>query len=187
MDNQISNNAMMNLTQNLSMKQININGKPYLQRYFAGETQLGDVWIHRFLSQDTEPHLHNHGFEFITYPLRGGYTEQYMVNDEIKTRKSIRTDDAQDVAWRVSNPEYFQFATGRHVSVFDWHRIVEVEEHTWTGLLVYKKRLPLWFFKDEEGRLKHETSSPIDWWKNYKVRPDSGIAVDDNRFKVSRT
>jgi len=166
---------------------------PYLQRYFAGTFRDDvDLWLHRFLSSDGDKHLHSHPFNFTTIMLNGGYTEEF-----------IKRDGSQDFRITLPDPEsglpelleemlksigslrsytFNEYANhGRSIDVFDWHRIAAVNDETWTAVLVNKSRLPKWFFKDERGDLTDVKSSDRNWWKDYKVRPESGIAVDDNR------
>ncbi|MET0356195.1 MAG: hypothetical protein ABW044_05415 [Cellvibrio sp.] len=171
----------------------------YLQRYFAGTFRDGvDLWLHRFLSNDGDRHLHNHPFEFATVMLCGGYTEDYM-------------DSNGDKEWRITTPcassdlpkmidaylsrihapivqarptsEQFLHSAGEHrkVGVFDWHRIAAVNPETWTAVLVKRPRLPKWYFKDDDGDIQDMRASARDWFKNYNVRPQSGIATNDNR------
>lgn len=48
---------MMALTASMPMKCIEINGEPYLERYFAHMLADGtQVWYHRFLRNDSERH-----------------------------------------------------------------------------------------------------------------------------------
>jgi len=214
------NELLLRLTANMPMKQINLerpvplslteaeklfgedgyrgNGtmtayKPYLQRYYAGTFRDDvDLWLHRFLSNDGDRHLHSHPFNFTTIMLNGGYTEEF-----------IKRDGSQDFRITLPDPEsglpelleemlksigslrsytFNEYANhGRSIDVFDWHRIAAVNDETWTAVLVNKSRLPKWFFKDERGDLTDVKSSDRNWWKDYKVRPESGIAVDDNR------
>lgn len=173
--------------------------KPYMQRYFAGTFRDGvDLWLHRFLSSDGDRHLHSHPFEFNSVILNGGYKEEFLCDDG---KKVVRTWDAkghineilesilQDIKSPFnSRPDSFCFlACARKystVGVFDWHRIAEVRPDTWSAVLVKKQRLPKWYFKSDDGDLVDMISSPRDWHTRYKVRPESGIAIDDNRVAI---
>jgi len=210
------NELLLRLTAAMPMKQINIDetrvwsyvpfatgkeelrdgvidSKPYLQRYYAGTFRDGsDLWLHRFLSSDGDRHLHNHGFEFETVMLNGGYVEEFINNQGLQAVRETLPDQESDLPRLL---EEFLLALGkidsrsfaayggscRAVDLYDWHRIASVLPETWTAVIVKSKRLPKWFFKDDDGHLEDKVSSPRDWWKDYKVRPESGIAGDDNR------
>ena len=156
---------LMDLTATMPMKQIDIGGKPYLQRYFVQTLADGrDLWLHRFLSADGEQHLHSHPFNSESVILCGGYVE------ETGDARVERYGDAdlQDVIDGT--------VTGRVITVFDWHRIVRVEPDTWTAFIVSPERLPFWYFLDD-GRLTPVPSSPRDWWKFCGTRDDAGVAL----------
>lgn len=169
---------------------------PYLQRYYVGQLRCGrDVWLHRFLRNDAERHLHSHPFNFTTIMLCGGYTEQYL--DEHGKQWRITTPCAggpqMTVAERIvklashgiqaARPSVQQvlkeLTEYRTIDVFDWHRIASVEPETWTCMIVDEGRLPMWFFRDDDGGLRSVKSSDRDWWKNYNVRP-LGECIGDN-------
>lgn len=72
----ITPDQLHTLTATLPMKQIDIDGQPYLRRYHAARLGDGsDVWLHHFLSSDGDRHLHNHPWEALAIVLHGGYTE----------------------------------------------------------------------------------------------------------------
>lgn len=62
---------------------INVDGKPYLTRYYllGRDWKLGNIYIHHFHSSDQGLELHNHpwrwGFSIV---LKGGYVEERAHN-----------------------------------------------------------------------------------------------------------
>ena len=211
---QLTNETLLRLTANMPMKQINLDiyldkecpltGKiehvrsveknPYLQRYYAGTFRDGaDLWLHRFLSNDGDSHVHNHPFDFHSVMLCGGYTEEYLTPlNEKEKRKTLPNPKSQlpelleEAINSISEMHSAAFGSIAHgfdntLDVYDWHRIASVQPETWTAVIVKPKRLPKWFFKDDDGELRDMRASPRDWWKDYKVRPECGIAGDDNR------
>lgn len=155
------NDELLALTASMPMKQIDVNGKPYLQRYYAGTTAKGDdLWIHRFLSSDGDRHLHSHPFNARSVVLCGGYLEE--------TPRGVfhRNPDG------LTPSEAIKFADhiGRPITVFDWHRIASVAPQTWTLFIVEPPRLPMWFFRDGEGNLEAVKASPRDWFLQYGPR-----------------
>lgn len=170
---------------------------PYLQRYYAGQfSDDVDLWIHRFLSEDGERHVHSHPFNFTTVMLHGGYEEVVLTKDGQsewrKTTAGVGSDlDALLESYihrlrcliRTNTPsQHFLNSTAkcRKIGLYEWHRIDKVYADTWTAVLVPRPRLAVWCFKDGENIETRKASSP-DWWKDYNVRPESGVVVGDNR------
>jgi hypothetical protein len=174
--------------------------KPYLQRYYAGTFRDGsDLWLHRFLSNDGDRNLHSHPFDFETIMLCGGYTEEFIGNDGKKKFRETYPDPKSDVPYLMEEflfqlknnppnqkPSSFGFIHSANFSrlldVYDWHRIASVQNETWTAVIVSQKRLPKWFFKNDDGDIVDMVASPRKWWVDYGIRPTSGIAIDDNRM-----
>ncbi len=195
----ITHEFMMQLTANMPMKQIDIESeipqtqtnvnlakvtirKPYLQRYYAGTFSEGsDLWFHRFLSNDSERHLHSHPFNFDTTMLCGWYEEEYLNNNKEKSLRKIVPQEQNkfNLFWYVKNFEsilkccvsdFSTHAAPRKISVFDWHRIAAVEPNTWTMMIVKPDRLPFWFFKDDNGETVSMKASPKEWWHDFEPR-----------------
>ena len=204
-----TNQRLLALTANMPCKQINLpvytekrcafsgaielvktGENPYLQRFYAGTTRDNkDVWMHRFLSADSERHLHCHPFEFSTWIINGGYTEQ-RIDRTTKQKESVfhgvinvDIDSIEKFCNRINHgieqarPWSQDFVAdnglGRRIDVFDWHRIETAEPKTWTALIVDPDRLPAWFFIDDNGALEMREASPRDWWKSYGVRGEN--------------
>ncbi len=188
--------TLLRLTVDMPMKQININGQGYLQRYYAGTFRDGsDLWLHRFLSNDGDRHVHSHPFEFQSVMLCGGYTEEFLTDDGSKDHRVTLPNPYSNLHdlleeflvslkknFRPQSSAFLHAAGGaqNEIDIYDWHRICAVNDDTWTAVVVKPKRLPKWFFKNDEGELVDMLGSPRDWWKNYKTRPDCDIARDDN-------
>lgn len=217
---QLTPQTLLRLTADMPMKQINLDvyydkecpltGKiervksldkstPYLQRYYAGTFRDGsDLWLHRFLSNDGDRHLHSHPFEFSSVMLCGGYTEEFLTRDGSKDyRVTLPNPDSRlpelleefliQLKVKMFRPMAMSFLSiaggaSQSIDVYDWHRICAVTNDTWTAVIVKPQRLPKWFFKDDDGDLSDMKASPRDWWKNYKTRPDCDIALDDNHL-----
>lgn len=220
--NQLTPQTLLRLTADMPMKQINLTyigtaidepkgafnckyigndlyswEQGYIQRYYAGTFRDGsDLWLHRFLSNDGDRHVHSHPFEFSSVMLCGGYTEEFIAKDGSKDHRitlpnpSSQLPELLEEFLRGMNSNFppmshvfLSLVRGAQnsIDVYDWHRICAVNDDTWTAVIVKPKRLPKWFFKDDNGELTDVVSSQRDWWKNYKTRPDCDIAMDDNR------
>ena len=163
--------------------------KPYLQRYYAGTTRDNkDVWIHRFLSGDSERHLHSHPFNCVSVMLSGRYDEE-RINRFTKSKDIVITTPNMS-EWefelivlaveslnhgikeaRAKSSNILMYCRQQNIiDVFDWHRITSVAPETWTMLIVDQDRLPFWFFVNDSGEFESKPSSERDWWKNYKPR-----------------
>lgn len=194
------NQKLLALTANMPCKQINLPEahhcpdrgfinieKPYLQRFYAGTFRDNkDLWLHRFLSGDSDRHLHSHPFNFQSIILHGGYAEEKI--DRVSKEKVITHYSAIDVnidafcrvvermnhGIEEARPwAYHINETGRHIDVFDWHRIESVQPETWTALIVDADRLPFWFFVNDDGEFQQQPSSPRDWWKSFGKRGEN--------------
>lgn len=172
------NEQLLALTASMPCKQIDINGRPYMQRYYAGETSDGhDLWIHRFLSCDGERHQHNHPFEAQSAVLDGGYVEEMPDDDYLRLPSPLcPPKDLVEAIYRGESWHSENY-NARPISVFDWHRIASVEPETWTLFIVAPQRLPAWFFKNDAGELEMMKPSPRDWWKQYKTRAEQSEVV----------
>lgn len=57
------------------------DGEPYLERYYVGQLFGVTFYLHRFVSSDEEPHLHNHPWKRgRALVLSGGYDEEVVVD-----------------------------------------------------------------------------------------------------------
>ncbi len=164
--------------------------EPYLERYYAGTFRDGsDLWLHHFLSDDSDRYVHCHPFNFESVMLCGAYNEEYLKDNgekDFRISLPLMWDTANNFyTWNVSEVKRTcksaseslepPIMNGRKISVFDWHRIAAVEKDTWTMLLVQPKRLPFWFFKDDNGDTKPMKASPKEWWHDFKTRSEQGF------------
>lgn len=159
---------MMDLTADMPMKLIQIDGKPYLERYFAGRYIGFDIWLHRFLSADGDRHLHNHPFRSESAVLCGLYREDGGSGEVWREGGKLgqwgeKIIQGNNIAWLKADTSI--------IDAHHWHRIVEVDPNTWTALRVYHKgRIPYWFFIDDEGNNQPMPSSGNDWWHGLPTR-----------------
>jgi hypothetical protein len=167
----LTHELMMDITDHMPMKQIDVNGQPYLQRYYVGRTYDGsDLWLHRFITADGDRHLHSHPFTAFSTVLVGEYYEIFREHDRADhQRRHIRA--------QVYGQTVLQMALvgqppprGRPITPFNWHRIAGVQPNTWTLFEVLPGRLPFWYFDNGGGDIEAVKSSPPDWWKHCGVR-----------------
>ena len=69
------------LTANLPCRLIALDSGPYLERYYVGQLFGVTFYLHRFVSGDSERHLHNHPWRWgRALVLSGGYTEECVTD-----------------------------------------------------------------------------------------------------------
>lgn len=147
-----ANEVMLSFTARMPCKEIIVNGELYLRRHFMCERpDGGQEWIHQFLSQDGDRHLHSHPWHAVSTILVGHYTEEYMDDGEIKTDTFYAEEN------NIIDPGHI-------------HRIAYISPFCWTHMEVGPSRLPQWFFVDERGNKEFVNTSPWDWWKDCKTR-----------------
>lgn len=147
---------LMRITERMPMKTIEVNERPYLERYFAGYTDDGGQWwYHRFLCADAERHLHTHPWTGTAVLLCGSYKEHL---------RPPGTDGALD--------RFRYFSVGHVNQIFPntLHRIVEVQPNTWTMLHIKPGREPTWKFIADDGTETVMQASPENWHESAGAR-----------------
>lgn len=127
------------LTASLPCRIIDIDGKPYLERYGMPEALRKalkqwfgiTIYLHRFVSGDSERHVHDHPWNrSIALVLAGTYIEERVTGFDPETGwQSIQ----RNIRW-------FNKING-----LDFHRIVKPKPQTWT-LFIHTKRIKGWGF-----------------------------------------
>lgn len=139
------------------MKQIEVNGHPYLQRYFVGEDDRGQCWLHRFLRADSERHVHTHPWHGTSMILCGRYTEQ------------LRPVGAPNTGER-DRIRYLSAGDTNEIFPETMHRIIDVEPDTWTVLHIRAGRRDTWSFIADDGSEVVMRASPEDWFLSFAAR-----------------
>lgn len=140
---------------------INIEGNPYLERYYLFTFRGRVYYLHRFLSGDGDRNLHNHPWSHsVSIILSGGYTESRVTN--------IDWDEGlydQDI-FRL------RFLSVNRIPANVFHRIMWVKKNTWTLFSHDKQRTSEWGFlrtNQDTGKLYVDIPNYHDknvgWWK----------------------
>jgi len=146
----MNHNLLMAITAAMPMKTIQVNGEPYLERYFVGLQLDGtQIWLHRFLRNDSEEHLHSHPWSATSIMLCGWYQEEL---------------DSGVQAFRNMTGDVTEITPGR------LHRIAAVEPNTWTMMVVRPERREFWHFIDNDGRKHMMAASPFTWFQGCGAR-----------------
>ena len=165
------NRALFNLTGRLPCRLIKPDGRPYLERYYVGQLFGVTFYLHRFVSADSERHVHTHpwtrGGSVI---LAGSYTE------EIATDLCPHAGPAGSVL-ETRRVRWFNAVGGSR-----FHRISDAAPGTWS-LFFHGERARVnlgmtskpkgWGFL-EQGHLlgfqavtvfkPYASTSPLEWW-----------------------
>jgi len=163
------NKMLFKYTANLPAQLITTAGNPYIERYYVGELFGRTFYLHRFISSDSERHLHNHpwsnGWAVI---LSGSYVEEVVIDLCPHAHKGCVTE----------------FITRKWFNRIDgntFHRIHSVKSGTWTlfchgemaripGVFTPGSLLKGWGFINRFGNKtvfrSHQSSSAVEWWEN---------------------
>ena len=159
------NKLLYNLTARLPCRLISLDSGPYLERYYVGKVLGVTFYLHRFVSSDSERHMHNHPWTWgRALVLAGHYVEESCV--DIAERGCITQHRVKRWSNRVD---------GNH-----FHRIHDAAPGTWT-LFAHGERARVhrydcdkgWGFLDPRHvpGLGATTvfvpwmSAPTDWWE----------------------
>lgn len=144
----MNHEQLMRLTESLPMKTIMVNDQPYLERYYVATLPDGTQdWLHRFLRDDAERHLHTHPFHAESTILCGWYLED-----------------------RGDRSVYWSEGDINRIHPETLHRIKEVAPNTWTHMCVKPGREPYWHFIEPDGTKVAMKSAPENWWTRHGVR-----------------
>lgn len=125
---------LFNLSGKLPCRLIDIDGNPYLERYFIGKMFGITFYLHRFVSADTERNVHDHpwGWAFALV-LAGGYQEERLQYFDLKSD-----------GW-VSKNRNIHRGKINVINAPVFHRIGSAEPETYT-LFVHGPRIKGWGF-----------------------------------------
>lgn len=98
---------------------IEVAGQPYLARVYLWHCGGWRLYLHYFINEDGDRHLHDHPFHGLSVVMSGGYTEERM------TLLSM-----PEPLFRVRKVRFFNWIPAR---VF--HRIASTQPGTWTLFL----------------------------------------------------
>lgn len=158
------NKLLYKLTSRLPCRIIKLDsGRPYLERYYLGCLRGVTFYLHRFVSSDSERHVHNHpwsrGGSLI---LSGGYIEERCIDIS-------PTVEGSGCVTQFAKRRWFNRVDGN-----TFHRIHEAEPGTWT-LFFHGSRATIngqlkgWGFLerlfDNSVVFTVGVSSPSNWWE----------------------
>jgi hypothetical protein len=168
------NKLLYKLTAALPCRIICLDGVPYMERYYVGQVRSVTIYLHRFVSSDSEHHVHNHPWRRgLSLILAGSYLEERAVDMTGVSRSGCLT-----IKRRV---RWFNQVNGN-----TFHRIHDAQPGTWSlfmhgprQIIRYdsgRLRAKGWGFFDL-GAFKPHTSAPADWFKTAATRAHASGAT----------
>ena len=173
------NSLLYRLTASLPCRLIELDSGPYLERYYLGKLLGVTFYLHRFVSSDSEEHLHNHPWTTgAAIILSGAYTEEVAVDICLAAKGGVIT--------QKKRRRWFNRVDGNK-----FHRIHAAAPGTWT-LFFHGERARInlggasvakgWGFLDKQYLIgRHETVvftpwpiSASDWWTDAKTGAEIG-------------
>ncbi len=117
----------------LPCRLIDIEGQPYLERYYLGKCLGATFYLHRFVSGDSERNVHDHPWPWaFSLILSGAYVEERLCH--------FSPDQgwiSRNITRRWWRPNWLTGAS--------FHRITRPEPETWT-LFIHGPRRKGWGF-----------------------------------------
>jgi len=152
------NKLLFRLTSRLPCRIIELDSGPYLERYYVGCFKGVTFYLHRFVSSDSEDHIHNHPWRYaLSVILTGGYVEEICHDIAPSAGPSGCVTYRRRVRW-------FNRVDGNR-----FHRIHDAKPGTWT-LFMHSERIQGkgWGFLKQCGDVTvfvPHGSSPRRWWE----------------------
>lgn len=96
------------------------DGSVYFTRWRLIQTPFFSIFLHKFLTGDSDPYVHDHPWSFTSFVLRGGYIEARRNNNnhfldarQVKHINVMRRDDAHYIMDLLRVPTWTLVITGR--------------------------------------------------------------------------
>lgn len=133
------------------------DGKPYLERYYILRSTkykyIPGIYLHKFLSSDEDPELHNHPWgSSMSIILTGGYKEE-------RRYEEVHNNEVN----RYVVTEYVTPGSLNFIKKNDFHRIDLLKEYAWT-IFFSGNREQDWGFWNKD------TDKYIPWKKHIENR-----------------
>lgn len=156
----VSANKLEMLKLTMPCKTIDINNKPYLNRFFVSQDVDGtQEWLYEYVCADSEPHLHSYPWQAISTVLSGGYMEESQGEDGAKKRR------------------FYGLGAVKNIQARSTYCITKVFPSTWTllGVDTHCRREQTaadWLAtapRPECANSNMQHPGSFDWWKTAKT------------------
>ena len=165
--------ALFNYTANRPCRLIKPEGQPYLERYWLGEKHNRFWYLHRFVRNDAERHLHSHPWRRAdSVVLVGAYTEERAFHIPPHMGRPAQTLERHILTVRWFN------TLRRDPLLIDLHRITAIRPETWTLFSHTAWDYPWGFYQGAEyAEYKPVPYGPEEyaWWLDAPLGRDAGL------------
>ena len=161
------NKLFFKLSGRLPCRLIELDNGPYLERYYVGKYLGVTFYLHRFVSADSERHIHNHPWGWgASLILAGKYVEERCLD-------ICPTVEGSGCITDMIHRHWFNRVDGN-----TFHRIHDAEPGTWT-LFLHGPRIEGkgWGFFERQNEVtvfRSHTSAPTRWWEEAPKGRNSG-------------
>jgi hypothetical protein len=121
-------------------------GKVHFRRWRILATPWFNIYIHNILRSDEEAHPHDHPWNFLSFVLKGGYSEEWLHFYEDKAYQK-----GAPLLKSVRRPGTFVYHDAK-----DFHKLTLLKGSAWTLVFTFGKRRPSWGYQTEQGWLEHK-------------------------------
>lgn len=144
------NHILWHLTKYLRCKEITVDDKPYLERYYIGKLGKRTYYFHRFLAPDGQREMHNHpNKNCLSIILYGSYLEERVTTTPV------------GIDWKEPESSIFYFTGGLFytkdyklrtvkwlttISSHIFHNIIKLNSKTVWTLFSFDEKFRNWGF-----------------------------------------
>lgn len=125
---------------------ISKDGLVHFRRWRILATPWFNIYIHNILRSDEEAHPHDHPWNFLSFILKGGYSEEWLPFYEDTAFAS-----GEPMIKSVRRPGTFVYHDAK-----DFHKLTLLKNSAWTLVFTFGKRRPTWGFQTEQGWIEHK-------------------------------
>lgn len=122
------------------------DGKVHFRRWRILATPWFNIYIHNILRSDEDAHPHDHPWNFLSFVLWGGYSEEWRpANEDWMFRKGFSLYKSK------RRPGTFVYHNAK-----DFHKLTLLKGSAWTLVFTFGKRRPSWGYQTEHGWIDHK-------------------------------
>lgn len=126
------------------------DGSLYMKRFCLFETKWLSARVHHIVTKDSDRHMHDHPWSFLSYVLRGSYEEVRPI--DVEPCFDGNGSEYRRYSVRQAGSWAFRRATDRHAIIW-----ISQSYETWT-LFIYGPIRQWWGFFTPSGKV---------YWKDY--------------------
>lgn len=122
------------------------NGVVHFRRWRILATPWFNIYIHNILKSDEDAHPHDHPWNFLSFVLKGGYSEEWMHSYEDRDYRR-----GNQMLKSIRRPGTFVYHDAK-----DFHKLTLLKGSAWTLVFTFGKHRKSWGYQTEEGWVDHK-------------------------------